>query len=190
MPTPAPGGDLLDHAAQRAARLVALRLLDRVGAARTRLDDPNDQEALHDFRVAVRRLRSWIRAFKPWLEESVAKRQRRLLRGLARSTNAARDVEVHAAWLTARYPSLTARQRVGARWLQQRLAAKVDSPENGEVLPTVSEPFERVFEPLGDSLSHYTLRVNVDSGPDDPRFAAVLAALLRRHADALRARLD
>ncbi|MBR9990099.1 MAG: CHAD domain-containing protein, partial [Gemmatimonadetes bacterium] len=103
---------------------------------------------------------------------------------------AARDVEVHAAWLTARYPSLTARQRVGARWLQQRLAAKVDSPENGEVLPAVSEPFERVFEPLRDSLSHYTLRVNVDSGPDEPRFAAVLAALLRRHADALRARLD
>jgi CHAD domain-containing protein/CYTH domain-containing protein len=190
MSTPAPGDELLNYAVHRAARIIALRLLARVGDARTRLDDREDNEALHDFRVAVRRLRSWIRAFQPWLEESVTRRQRRRLRALARTTNAARDVEVHATWLAARYASLAPRQRVGARWLQQQLTAEVDSPDNAGSRAAVSERFERVFEPLRDSLSHYTLRVSVDGGPDEPRFAPVLAALLRQHAEALRALLN
>ena len=59
--------ELLDQPAERAARIVALGLLDKAAAARQRLDDPSDNDAIHDFRVAVRRLRSWVRGLEPWL---------------------------------------------------------------------------------------------------------------------------
>lgn len=51
-------GSLLDRPAAEAARLLALRMLDAAAAARLRMDNPADPEALHDFRVAIRRLRS------------------------------------------------------------------------------------------------------------------------------------
>ena len=52
-------------------------------AARGRLERPGDVEALHDFRVALRRLRSWERACRPHLGKTVPKRLRVLLRQLA-----------------------------------------------------------------------------------------------------------
>jgi CHAD domain-containing protein len=56
-------------------------------------------EALHDFRVALRRLRSATRALRPHLQTSVRRRHERRLRAVARSTARARDAEVQLAWL-------------------------------------------------------------------------------------------
>ena len=53
-----PVRELLKQPVEQAARAIALRLLHRVEAERRRLDDRGDPEALHDLRVAVRRLRS------------------------------------------------------------------------------------------------------------------------------------
>jgi hypothetical protein len=57
--------------------------------------DPLDPEALHDFRVAIRRLRSCIRAYRTELQGSVSKQMQRRLRKLTLATNAGRDAEVH-----------------------------------------------------------------------------------------------
>ena len=54
--------DLLDRPAPDAVRHVALDFLRQAAEARERLGDPSDAEALHDFRVAIRRLRSTVRA--------------------------------------------------------------------------------------------------------------------------------
>src|SRR3989441_7903639 len=54
--------NLLAAPAPRAAHRIALSLLDAATAARERLPDAGDAEALHDFRVAMRRLRSTLRA--------------------------------------------------------------------------------------------------------------------------------
>ncbi|HET8835726.1 MAG TPA: CHAD domain-containing protein, partial [Gemmatimonadales bacterium] len=54
---------LLDLPAEEAARLIALALLDRAAEAARRLLDPTDPTALHDFRVATRRLRSGLQAY-------------------------------------------------------------------------------------------------------------------------------
>ena len=61
---------LLSGRAERSVRKVALTLLGNAHKAGNALlrssDDGADaDEALHDFRVGVRRFRSWIRAFKP-----------------------------------------------------------------------------------------------------------------------------
>ena len=90
--TPAPG----------AARRIAVNLLDAASAARERLTDADDAEALHDFRVAMRRLRSTLRAYQPQLDAVVPSKLRRRLRDLARATGEARDVEVQIAATSSR----------------------------------------------------------------------------------------
>ncbi|MBC7670966.1 MAG: CHAD domain-containing protein, partial [Polaromonas sp.] len=91
---------LLQEPADRCVRLVALSLLadaqkagDRLpGVARELRDgDPGSDDALHDFRVALRRLRSWIRAFEPSLRDAVSRKQRRRLSAIADATSATRD---------------------------------------------------------------------------------------------------
>src|SRR5215469_6723031 len=73
------------------------RLIQEADVAICRLADPNDVQALHDSRVALRRLRGWLRAFD--IELSVKPKRRKALRRLARSTNKARDTEVSLEWL-------------------------------------------------------------------------------------------
>lgn len=112
---------LLDQPAGEAARLIVLRLLADVAIARLRVGQPNDPEALHDFRVALRRLRSAVRAWRPWLGNTVAKRTRRRLRALARATGRSRDLEVHLEWVRTRAEGLREYQRPGAAWLLARM---------------------------------------------------------------------
>src|SRR6478672_7935479 len=92
--------DILRDSVQRGARRSALALLAHVRAARDRLDDLGDKEALHDFRVALRRLRSWLRAFRPALADTVGPKIERRLKQIAKETGASRDLEVHVAWVS------------------------------------------------------------------------------------------
>jgi CHAD domain-containing protein len=115
---------LLDLPADDSARLIALRLLDDVVVARLRLSRPEDHEALHDFRVALRRLRSALRAWRLSLGPAVSKRIRRRLREIARATGRSRDLEVHIAWVRSRMGGLRDYQRAGAEWLLARLEAR------------------------------------------------------------------
>ncbi len=180
--------DLLDLPTRRASRLVALQQLERISEAHARLSDPEDLEALHDFRVATRRLRSWIRAFRPWLEESVPRKLRRRLRDLAAATSVSRDAEVHIAWIAEQRPKLTPRQRTGAAWLQERLAsAKVQS--DAELQEKVAARFARIHVALDCALGEYTMRVNLYEGPRDLRFSRAVARLIREDSADLRDRL-
>ncbi len=180
--------DLLDLPTSRASRIVALQLLERASAAHLRLGDPQDTEALHDFRVALRRLRSWIRAFRPWLRESVGKRMRVRLRALADATNASRDAEVHIEWIAAQHARLSSRQRIGARWLEQRLsAAKLTADTT--LYETVASRFSKLHDRLDRNLREYTVRVRLDESVREPRFSRDAARLLREHAADLRSLL-
>jgi CHAD domain-containing protein len=98
---------LLDLPAEEAARLIVLALLDRAAEAGRRVADPTDPMGLHDFRVAVRRLRSGIQAFRPEIDASLSRGVRRRLARLARATGRSRDVEVHLAWERAQETHLT-----------------------------------------------------------------------------------
>jgi CHAD domain-containing protein/CYTH domain-containing protein len=100
--------------------LLAARVAD-VSAASTRLGQAGDVEALHDFRVAIRRLRSLLRAYRDLTDAAIPRRLRRRLRQLARATNVSRDLEVKLAWLEGEKASLKPRERTGERWLAERL---------------------------------------------------------------------
>ncbi|HZK77339.1 MAG TPA: CHAD domain-containing protein, partial [Gemmatimonadaceae bacterium] len=95
----------LQESADRGIRTVALTLLataeDAGKALHASADSVRDGAAadddlLHDFRVALRRLRSWLRAFDSSLGDTVRRKHERRLRSIVRSTNAARDATVHA----------------------------------------------------------------------------------------------
>jgi len=119
-----PLASLLTAPAPSAARRIAMTLLDAASAARERLTNVDDQEALHDFRVAMRRLRSTLRAYQPQLAALVPAKLRRRLRELARATGEARDVEVQIAWLERRRTDLPPGRRAGVPWLMARLTAR------------------------------------------------------------------
>ncbi len=110
----------LDLPAAQAARGEARRLVDAARTALARLDDPRDFEALHDGRVALRRLRSWIRAFV--LEVDLPRPLARRLRKLARATSAARDLEVAVERLEALADAGNGRGRAPLAALARELA--------------------------------------------------------------------
>ncbi len=117
-------GPLLQRPAAETVRLVAQAHLRDLRHARARLDDPQDAEALHDFRVALRRLRSWFRAFRPELREAIRRGIRRDLRELAAHAGECRDLEVHLAWVRQEVTGLAPGESAGAAWLLARLALR------------------------------------------------------------------
>src|SRR4051812_6294427 len=91
--------NLLDRSAQEASRLLSLSYLDQIDLAHARLGDQLDEEALHDFRVGIRRLRSAIRAYQTVLEGSRSGKMGRRVRDLARAAEDGGDGEVQLGWL-------------------------------------------------------------------------------------------
>ncbi|MDQ3698689.1 MAG: CHAD domain-containing protein [Gemmatimonadota bacterium] len=180
---------LVDLPAERAARIVALSLLVDVASAVERVGAPDDPEALHDFRVALRRLRSWLRAYRPQVEGSVPGKVRRKLGAIADATGESRDLEVHIAWLNGERAALASRQRAGHSWFLNRLEArkeKADAALNAKVVAGL----ERVRERLESALETYHVTVHLRD-PRPPRtLAAVTADLVRAHAAELRRHLE
>jgi CHAD domain-containing protein len=114
--------DLFARSPEDGARAVARALLAEARAAAARMADPADGEALHDLRVAVRRLRSWLRGFRPLLEARVPAKREKQLKRLGNASNAARDAEVQVAWLGARREALHPRHRPALDALAARIA--------------------------------------------------------------------
>jgi len=176
-------GDLLKRPAVESVRLIALHYLDAAAAALTRLADPADQEALHDFRVGVRRLRSTIRAYRRELRGSVNRKVRNRLREVAVATNRGRDAEVALIWLRPLADEFTARERSGLRWLiewLERLRADVGK----RVLAQVPRSFTKVEQRLRKDLAEYRREV-ADLAQPDVRFGAVARSALEAQATQL-----
>ena len=116
-----------------AARAVIAAALEQLQANEPGLIAEADPEYLHQFRVALRRLRSALRVFRKAIEPEFAAQARTELRWLARATNAARDWDVLA---TQTLPALLrafgdnrAARSVRARVVAQRKAARASLRE-------------------------------------------------------------
>jgi CHAD domain-containing protein len=180
--------DLLQRPPEEGVRLVALRQLESAVAARERLTEPDDQEALHDLRVALRRLRSTLSSFKPYLGGSLSKKKVRRLRDLAATTGPGRDAEVQLAWLREQVPALARTQRSGAAWLLARTARRMD-----EGYEAAHAALERDLPSLAEAIRHrlsvYSTEVHLEAEASRPTFAAIAAAALKLQIEALRERL-
>ena len=175
--------DLLDRPAVKGACAVALAYLDDASAAAVRFGDGSDREALHAFRVAIRRLRVTVRAY-PGIHESVPKKQRRRLRKLARATNAARDAEVQIEWFNERSARFTPAQRAALAPFRARLRARRRSE-----IAHAQQKLQRWFGNLERKLRHRLTALQVDAGPHEAPFRAIAAATLVQYAGELEARL-
>jgi CHAD domain-containing protein/CYTH domain-containing protein len=166
---------LLDRTPAQAVQVIGLHLLDEARAARRRVHDPLDAEGLHDFRVALRRLRSVIRAFRPQVERGITRGVRRRLRALQRATNRARDGEVQIAWLAGELPTLTRTQRAGARWLKAELDA-IGHEAYAETRARIDADFPALDRRVRRGLVTVARATADEAGPT---FGAVAARCLR-----------
>jgi CHAD domain-containing protein len=172
-----PNAALLPRPPEEGARRLALAYLDQAARARPRLADPADAEALHDFRVGLRRLRSCLKAYDAQLAGSLSKKLRRRLKRLAGATGPGRDTEVQIEWLGPQGQGLTARQRPGSTWLLARLRDRLrdafDDLEN-----EVADEFDQVEKDLRARLSVYRAEIHLDAGSPAATFAAATGAIL------------
>jgi CHAD domain-containing protein/CYTH domain-containing protein len=176
--------DLLKRSPEEASRRIVLELLEDADRASARLDDPDDAEALHDFRVALRRTRSALRAWKGELGKSIRKRDRKALAAIQRSTGGGRDAEVTIEWLAGERASLSPAHRLGHDWLlgrlERRLADAMAHARSG-----VRESYVALRDELVPRIEVVTLQKHLRHGLPQQTFGEVLATRTRAHADAL-----
>src|SRR6266568_1274746 len=185
---------MLREPVERGVRLVAISLLDDARQAGDKLTSLSNElrdgltaadDSLHDFRVAVRRVRSWVRAFKPWLCDDISRKRRRRLSGIAEATRAARDAAVHLEWLRKGRPELSARQRVGQTWLSERL--ETQRSKSADTALQAAADFATMVPKLTRRLKFY--RAAVSEPERAQRFGAVFAERLVKESEELRERL-
>ena len=129
----------------------------------------DDPEALHQFRVAARRLRSDLRTFKSLLDVHVTRWLRDELRWLGSEVGAGRDADVLSARLRSQLARLPGQDTKHVDSLLTRLAE------------TRSTAFEQVMATLADDRYVHLLDTLVDSARE-PRFAAEPSGLADRAA--------
>jgi len=165
-----------------AARHVSLSLLQQADLAFGRLGQ-TDPEALHDFRVAVRRLRSCLRAYRPYLPKPLGGKLRKRLGALMEATNLSRDDEVHLLWLDETLAR--ARLAQAARLGLEAIRAQIAQAQQANGIPQEVAEFADL-----SAEAHRQLLQGAFAVSSAPSFAAVNAALLESEGELLRQELS
>ena len=180
--------NLLDRSAQESSRLLALAFLHEIEGAVARLADPQDAEALHDFRVGLRRLRSCIRAYRVPLKGSKTKQLEQRLRELTEGTNAGRDMEVHLAWLRKQGEQLGPEDTQGLSWLIGRLEGR-KYETLGSATTGVGRRFIKTAAKFRPRLATLRIEVGADH-PEKPSFGRVTGELVQQQVTRLAGDLE
>ena len=173
--------DLLTRPAEEAVRRLALVQLERAAEARTQLVEGDRNEALHDFRVALRRLRSLLRSHRSRFTVEFPKRALRRIAALARDTNPGRDAEVQLAWLATFADDLKPGERAGHRELSRELAQRRDESYR-KVEREIVRDFAGIAEDLGERLAAYRIAIDLERPARPPSFAAATREALAQSA--------
>lgn len=176
--------DLLFRSDEEAARRLALKSLHAARSAERRLDDRFDREALHDFRVSIRRLRSLLRAYRPQLETAIRAKDRKRLRAIQRATGGGREADVALEWLMKQQGDLAPEHLAGLNWLSALLLErrrKCAEDLDGKV----RSEFRRMAEKLEERLAVMHSEHNLLAEEPHPTFARTLANLTEAYATEL-----
>ena len=177
---PARVESLLERPLAESAAVLVRDYLSQADRAVRQVGRPGRPEALHDFRVALRRCRSVLRAYRPWLGKAAGKRIRRSLRRLMRQTGRSRDAEVQILWLEGVRPALRRGERAGLNYLLARLRRRRNAG-HATAAAVVRSRFERLEAELRARLERLQ--------PADLTFGRALGERLQEHAADLSARL-
>ena len=177
---------LLSVRPEEGARRVALSFVREAQEACDRLKDgahrADDTEALHDMRVALRRLRSAMRAYAQVLDEAIPKKRRKNLRSLVQSTNEARDAEVQLSWIDENHEALSEVERLGAdAW--RRALEETKHHAYRQIIEDKVPRLRSLLVQLARDLSEYDVHCVVFASDAEATFGEVasdtLALLLR-----------
>ena len=173
--------DGLVDTAPRVIRRVGDDLLSKVRKTHEALQDGDNSDALHDHRVALRRLRSWIRDFDDDLRDTLRPKQIRRLKRLAEATRDSRDLQVHIALVEKFARSNRTKNRAGIEWLLQELRTR--KARAGLALRrTLDRDFDRTVTAVAKAFRCYTAKVDERPRP----FARVASELVRSRCAAAR----
>jgi CHAD domain-containing protein len=177
--------DLLNRSPEESSRLVALSYLDEIDGAERRLRDAQDANALHDFRVGLRRLRSCLRAYRDWLRGSVSGKMRKRLGELAQATGLDRDIEVQLTWLGMQQGRMGPEEVQGLFWFTGRQEGrKLDrfAPATADLARRYARTAIRLRRRLG------VLRIEIrnDNVTKPVTFGRVTGELIVEHVARLR----
>ncbi len=157
----------------------ALAIAMREQARRLLLHDPgtrlgSDPEDLHQLRVATRRLRAYLRAARPIVDESWAEELRGELAWLGSLLGPARDLDVLLARLTTEVATLE-----DDTWAAQPLVAHLEAERAAARETAVAALSSERYFALLDRLE--TVDVSpIPAGGEDVSLAALAAGELRR----------
>ncbi len=163
--------DLPRRPAEEAVRRYALLQLERAEAAREALVAGDRDEALHDFRVALRRLRSVLRLHRDALAADYPAKPLKRLGKLARDTNPGRDAEVQLAWLLTLGETMKPHERSGYRQLVAQLEERRDESYR-QVEREIVRDFAALAESLRSRLASYQVAVTLEANAHPASFAA------------------
>src|SRR6185437_13773275 len=186
--TPRLDWDANTDGAQRAARVVALRALDDVADTYDRMRR-RDADSIHDFRVALRRLRSWTRLYRPCLRDTLRKRTRRRLKRIADATRDLRDLDVQIAWLRSERNALGDSRLEAARWIVAELK-RDRKPAWRRLRKLLRREFVKTERALRKELSRHVTVHDVRDGDGATSMRAVTASLLADQVVALSTAFD
>jgi CHAD domain-containing protein len=141
-------------------------LLDEAKMQGERLGD-EDSEALHDFRVSVRRLRSFLKSYESFIKG--AKKHRQRFSEVMNLTNAGRDNEVHLVWLKEHQKDANNLEKDGMDYLLENL-----SSTNHLDLDEVKKQFTKAAEKLESAFSKDVKNI-------DESFATLTADVLQTY---------
>jgi CHAD domain-containing protein/CYTH domain-containing protein len=178
---PSPKPLILDLAVSDAVAQIADRQLKHAAKALARMRDPGDRTALHNFRVAIRRLRSLLDAYRPWIGRAGGKKSRRRLRALTRMTGLSRDAEVQIAWLEKQRRDRKLGDHAGVDWLLRQVRTRKRNNDR-----TARNQLGEDFEALAKSLRK---RLGAVEDAEPSSFRAAFSDRLEVQADRFFGRL-
>lgn len=178
---------LLAASASRAVRVVASKQLADVasGADAFAAGQPT---GLHDLRVALRRLRTWLQAYRTQVNDTLRKRTRKRLRKLAEATNDARDAEVALEWISAQ-TELSARERPGAQHMVEALQRTHERALQATRI-VVNNTLSKLTTSLAEELKTYWLRRSTLEPDAEVLMSTVTRDVLIDHGEHLVRLLD
>ncbi len=172
------GTSLIDLPARYSARVILIRLIESLDTRRQAYLEAPDVERLHDLRVAMRRVRSFVRTYRELFRGTKLKPLLRRLRRTAKATNKARDIDVQLEWLRAQAESLRPEERPGLSWLSDRLEAEARAQYQRARRGIKAELKKFSKDGIEISLSSYRVPVDHASPEGEDAFGEALASAL------------
>ena len=130
----------------------------KVAEATTRLHTTADNEAVHDLRVALRRLNAALRMWRDLLRPRAGRRSRRQLRDLRRALGPVRELEVDVARLAQLSREVPPESRVALEGLLLGLHQRLDRRRRRAARAADSHTMERLARSVARATDALRLR--------------------------------